>query len=97
MQIIFGTLKITGSESSLMPQNALLVMQGFPDPQQASWAATNYIANVKGIANGTAVAVTGKPTTIGSQPAIVMSDINPSGGLEAHLPAANVPPGPNLV
>jgi hypothetical protein len=30
--------------------------------------------------------VTGVPTTIGSQAAIVMSDINAAGGLEAHAP-----------
>ncbi len=86
MQIIFGTLSISDLDSSLLPQNALLLMSGFPDPQQAARAATNYIVNVKGIASGTAVAVTGMPTTIGSQPAIVMSDINPSGGLEAYAP-----------
>jgi hypothetical protein len=88
MQIIFGTLSIAGLNSILLPQNALLLMAGFPDPQQAARAATNFIVNVKGLANGTAVAVTGTPTTIGSQPAIVMSDINPAGGLEAHAPEA---------
>jgi len=91
MQIIFGTLSISGLDSFLNPQSALLLMIGFPDPQQAARAATNFIVNVKGIASGTAVAVTGTPTTIGSQPAIAMSDINPSGGLEAHAPEAQVP------
>jgi hypothetical protein len=91
MQIVFGTLSILGLNSFLLPQNALLLMAGFPDPQQAARAATNFIVNVKGIASGTAVAVTGAPTTIGNQPAIVMSDINPAGGLEAHAPEAQPP------
>ena len=91
MQIIFGTLSISALNSFLQPQNALLLMAGFPDPQQAARAATNLIVNVKGIPNGTAVAVTGMPTTIGSQPAIVMSDINLAGGLENHAPEAQMP------
>jgi hypothetical protein len=86
MQIIFGNLSIRGLDSFLLPQGALLLMSGFPDPKQAARAATNYIVNVKGIADGTAVAVTGMPTTIGSQPAIIVSDINPAGGLEVHAP-----------
>jgi len=86
MQIIFGTLSIRGLDSFLLPQSALLLMSGFPDPQQASRAATNFIVNIKGLTDGTAVAVTGVPTTIGSQAAIVMSDINAAGGLEAHAP-----------
>lgn len=95
MQIIFGTLSILALDSFLQPQNALLLMVGFPDPQQAARAATNFIVNVKGIANGTAVAVTGTPNTIGNQPAIVMSDINPAGGLEAHAPEAQLPAKPD--
>lgn len=95
MQIIFGTLAIEALNSFLLPQGALLLMTGFPDPQQAARAATNFIVNVKGIASGTAVAVTGMPTTIGSQSAIVMSDINPAGGLEAHAPEAQAPPKPS--
>jgi len=95
MQIIFGTLSISGLNSFLLPRNALLLMTGFPDPQQAARAATNFIVNVKGIASGTAVAATGIPTTIGSQPAIVMSDITPAGGLEAHAPEAQVAPDPS--
>jgi hypothetical protein len=66
-------------------------MTGFPDPNQAARAATNYIVNVKGIASGTAVAVSGTPTTVGSQPAIVMTDINPSGGLEEHASEFRTP------
>jgi hypothetical protein len=88
MQIIFGTLSIVNLTSMLLPQDALLLMAGFPDPQQAARAATNFIVNVKGISSGTAVAVTGTPITVGNQPAIVMSDINPSGGLEQHAPEA---------
>jgi len=84
MQIIFGKLSINGLTSMLLPQGAMLLMTGFPDPNQAARAATNYIVNIKGIASGTAVAVSGTPTTVGSQPAIVMTDINPSGGLEEH-------------
>jgi hypothetical protein len=86
MQIIFGTLSINGLTSILLPHNALLLMTGFPDPHQAARAATNFIVNVKGIASGSVVAVTGTPTSVGGQPAIVMSDINLAGGLEAHAP-----------
>lgn len=86
MEIIFGTLAIRGLDSSLLPQSALLLMSGFPDPHHAARAATNFIVNVKGLTDGTPVAVTGLPTPIGSQPAIVMSDINAAGGLEAHAP-----------
>ena len=88
MQIIFGTLSIVGLNSFLQPQNALLLLVGFPDPQQGARAATNAIVNVEAIPNGSMVAVTGTPTSIGQQPAIVMSNINPSGGLEAHAPEA---------
>lgn len=86
MQIIFGTLSIRGLDSSLLPQSALLLMSGFPDPHHAACAATNFIVNVKGLTDGTAAAVTGMPTSIGTQAAIVMSDINAAGGLEAHAP-----------
>ena len=92
MQIIFGTLSIQGLNSLLLPQGSLLLMAGFPDPQQAARAATNFIVNIKGIADGTPVAVTGTPTSIGNQPAIIMSDINSSGGLEAHAPEAKTSP-----
>jgi hypothetical protein len=91
MQIIFGTLSINGLTSVLLPQNAMLLMTGFPDPNQAARAATNYIVNIKGIASGTAVAVSGTPTSVGSQPAIVMADINPSGGLEEHAAEFRAP------
>jgi hypothetical protein len=85
MQIIFGRLSIESLTSMLYPQNAVLLMAGFPDPHQAARAATNYIVNVKGMGNGP-VAVTGTPTSVGNQAAIVMSDINPAGGLEQHAP-----------
>jgi hypothetical protein len=91
MQIIFGTLSINGLISMLQPQNALLLMAGFPDPHQAARAATNFIVNVKGLTSGTAVAVTGTPTTVGTQPAIVMTNINAAGGLEEHAPEVNQP------
>jgi hypothetical protein len=91
MQIIFGTLSINGLTSMLLPQNAMLLMTGFPDPNQAARAATNFIVNIKGIPDGTAVAVSGTPTTVGSQPAIVMTDINPSGGLEEHATEFRTP------
>ncbi len=84
MQIIFGTLSIFKLTSMLVPQNDLLLLAGFPDPNQAAVAATNYIVNIKGLGSGSAVAVTGIPTQVGSQPAIIMSDINASGGLEQH-------------
>ncbi len=84
VQIIFGTLSIFKLTSMLSPQNDLLLLTGFPDPNQAALAATNFIVNVKGLSTGTPVAVTGIPTQVGSQPAVVMSDINASGGLEQH-------------
>lgn len=84
VQIIFGTLSIFKLTSTLTPQNDLLLMTGFPDPNQAAVAATNFIVNIKGLSNGTPVAVKGIPTQVGSQPAVVMSDINASGGLEQH-------------
>jgi hypothetical protein len=95
MQIIFGALSIKGLDSFLQPQDALLLLGGFPDPQQAARAATNFIVNVRAIPNGTPVAVTGVPTSIGSQPAIVMTDINRAGGLEVHAPEAQLPAGPS--
>ncbi len=49
MQSIFGRLSIEGLTSRLYPQNAVLLMTGFPDPHQAARAATNYIVNVKGM------------------------------------------------
>jgi hypothetical protein len=85
MQMFFGQLQINGLDSYLVPPNAWLLLGGYSDPQHAGWAATNYIVNVKGLKSGTPVAVSGVATTVGSQPAIVMSDINASGGLEQHL------------
>jgi hypothetical protein len=93
MQVIFGQLVIDDLDSTLVPQNAWLLLSGFPDPEQAARAATNYIVNVKHIKSGTNVAVTGTPTNIGDQPAIIMSDINPSGGLEQHAPEAMMKTG----
>jgi len=45
MQMIFGTLSISGLNSILLPQDALLLLVGFPDPQQAARAATSFIAH----------------------------------------------------
>jgi hypothetical protein len=90
MQMFFGQLQINGLDSFLVPPNAWLLLGGYSDPQHAGWAATNYIVNVKGLKSGTPVALSGIATSVGSQPAIVMSEINASGGLEQHLndPAA---------
>jgi len=90
MQMFFGQLTVNGLDSMLVPPNAWLLLGGYSDPQHAGWAATNYIVNVKGLKSGTPVAVSGIQTTVGTQPAIVMSEINASGGLEQHLndPAA---------
>jgi hypothetical protein len=88
VQVIFGQLSISGLDSTLLPQNAWLLLGGFPDPEQAARAATNYIVNVKGLRDGASVAVTGVQTSVGNQLAIVMSDINASGGLEQHAPEA---------
>jgi hypothetical protein len=85
MQMFFGQLQINGLDSFLVPPDAWLLLGGYSDPQHAGWAATNYIVNVKGLKSGTPVAVSGIQTTVGSQPAIVMSDINASGRLEQHL------------
>ncbi|HUA83750.1 MAG TPA: hypothetical protein VMB85_07815 [Bryobacteraceae bacterium] len=86
MATIRGTLKIHPTDAVLLPQNVLLLMTGFPDPQQAANAAHDFIVNVKGIPDQTLVDVDGVPTTIGEQPAIVMSDINP-----APAPATQAP------
>jgi hypothetical protein len=59
MQNFAGTLSIQGSTSTLLEQNAILLLAGFPDVNQAKNAATNFIQNVKGIVSGTAVVVTG--------------------------------------
>jgi hypothetical protein len=59
-------------------------MSGFPDPDQAGHAATNFILNVRHLANGTPVAVTGSRNTIGTQPVIIMTDINAAGNLMDH-------------
>jgi hypothetical protein len=85
MQIFFGQLTINGLDSMLVPPNAWLLLADYSDPQHAGWAATNYIVNVKGLKSGTPVVVSGIQTTVGAQPAIVMTDINASGGLEQHL------------
>lgn len=87
MQIIFGTLSIQGLHSFLEPGNAWLLMTGFPDPNQAGVAATNFVVNVKHLADNTQVAVAGTRSTIGSQPVIIMSDINAAGALMAHAMA----------
>jgi hypothetical protein len=84
MEIIFGTLSIQGLRSFLEPGNAWLLMAGFPDPNQAGAAATNFIVNVRHLADNTQVAVTGTRNVIGTQPVIIMTDINAAGALMAH-------------
>ena len=76
MQHFAGTLSIQGSTSILLEQNAILLLAGFPDVNQAKNAATNFIHSVKGIASGTAVVVTGEASVVGTQSVIVMTDIN---------------------
>jgi len=88
MEVIFGTLSIQGLNSLLMPQDSWLLLVGFPDPKQAGVAATNFIVNVRHLANQAQVAVTGTRSTLGSQSVIVMSDINAAGALMAHAVAA---------
>jgi len=90
MQIIFGTLSIRELDSFLMPQRSWLLLTGYPDLQHAAAAATNFIVNVKGLEDNAAVAVTGTPKTIGSQPVIVMSGINAAGSLMAHVMASPI-------
>ncbi len=88
MQVIFGTLSIRALDSFLMPKESWLLLAGFPDSQHAARAATNFIVNVKGLADDTGVAVTGTTDTIGSQPVIIMSDINAAGSLMVHAMAS---------
>ena len=78
MPVIMGTLSISGSHSTLRPQNALLLRSGFPDANQAAAAATSFIVKVKGLEDGAEVTVTGTPGTVGTQPTIIMSDIRAS-------------------
>lgn len=86
MQLIFGTLSIDEPNltSLLEPGDNWLLLAGFPDPDQAGHAATNFILNVRHLANGTPVAVTGTRNTIGTQPVIIMTDINAAGSLMQH-------------
>jgi|HubBroStandDraft_5_1064220.scaffolds.fasta_scaffold853520_2 hypothetical protein len=88
MATIRGTLRINATDTVLVEQDALLLMNGFPDPQQAASAARDFIVKVRGIPNNTLVDVTGVSTNIGEQAAIVMSDINPA------APSAPPPSGP---
>jgi hypothetical protein len=87
MEVNFGTLSIRGLNSLLMPQDAWLLLVGFPDPKQAAVAATNFIVNVRHLADQAHVAVTGAKSTVGSQAVIIMSDINAAGALMAHAVA----------
>jgi hypothetical protein len=86
MQLIFGTLSIDMSQliSSLDPGKEWLLMSGFPDPNQAGIAATHFILNVKHLSSGVGVALSGTRNTIGTQPVIIMTDINAAGGLMDH-------------
>ncbi len=84
MEVNFGALSIQGLNSLLLPQDAWLLLVGFPDPKQAGVAATNFIVNVRHLADQAHVAVTGTKGTVGSQAVIIMSDINAAGALMAH-------------
>lgn len=83
MELIFGTLAIDMSQlvSSLDPGQEWLLMSGFPDPNQAGIAATHFILNVRHLSSGVGVAVSGTRNTIGTQPVIIMTDINAAGAL----------------
>lgn len=87
---IYGTLSIIESQktSFLEPGNNWLLLDEPPDPAQAGRAATELILNVKHLSNGAQVAVIGTRNTIGTQPVIVMEDINAAGILrERAVPA----------
>ena len=86
MQLIFGTLTVDEPNlaSFLDPAEEWLLLAGFPDPAQAGHAATNFILNVRHLSNGSPVAVTGTRSTIGTQPVIMMTDINAAGSLMEH-------------
>jgi hypothetical protein len=88
MEITFGTLRRNGLSTYLEAGEYWLLMTGFPDPKQAGVAATNFIFNVKHLSENTPVAVTGTKNTIGTQPVIVMSDINAAGSLMEHAMAS---------
>jgi hypothetical protein len=86
MELIFGTLSIDEPQltSLLESGDQWLLLAGFPDPNQAGHAATNFIVNVRQLSNGESVAVTGTRNTIGTQPVIIMTDINAAGSLMEH-------------
>lgn len=85
-EIIFGTLSITESEliSNLEPGDNWLLLDGFPDPEQAGRAATKFILK-KHLPNGAPVAVTGTRNAVGTQPVIVMTDINAADSLLQYV------------
>ena len=84
MELYFGTISIRGLNSFLEPHDLLLLMEGFRN-QHASIAATNYIINIKHLADETEVAVVGAKRMVGSQGVVVMSDVNPAGPLMEHI------------
>ena len=86
MELIFGTLSIDEPQltSLLEPGDQWLLLAGFPDPNQAGHAATNFVVNVRQLSDGESVAVTGTRNTIGTQPVIIMTDINAAGSLMEH-------------
>jgi hypothetical protein len=86
MELIFGTLSIDEPTltSLLEPGDTWLLLSGFPDPDQAGHAATNFILNVRHLSSGTRVAVTGTRGSINTQPVITMTDINAAGSLMDH-------------
>ena len=93
MEIYFGNLSVNGFNSFLDEKDRFwLLKAGFPDARQAAIAATNFIKNVRRLEGGP-VAVTGKKGSIGSQPIIVMSDINAAGSMMEVLTAADAQEG----
>lgn len=93
MEIYFGDLSVNGINSFLRNNGSFwLLKAGFPDARQAAVAATNFIRNVRHL-DGGSVAVTGQKGSIGSQPIIVMSDINAAGSMMEELLTADAQEG----
>ena len=84
MQVFFGTLSLRGLDSYLLPQDAWLLMSGFPDHRQAAVAATNFIVNIRNLEDGANVAVIGDPTLVDERLAIILSEVNAAGKLMDH-------------
>jgi hypothetical protein len=83
MPIYYGTLSIDANQSKL--DLALLLMDGFPDPTQAMYQATQFLVNQKGLNDGDHLWVNGHGGAVGTVSTILMDDAGP-------IPAD----GPNL-